>query len=200
MANVTITGLAAVLAANLDDTAVVEVDDKNGNTRKATIAQLRTQLQTPARALDLLFVDATYDIGKSGATRPRDLFLSRNAVIGGTLAVTGQITPTGGVLFGHDRKLAISGDDVAVGTGSNGNLFTPAAGTSQVYLVSVASVTTGQDQSAYAWILSDGSGTLRIKSLQATAGTVITSSAGNVVVNNTSGSTQTYRWSAVRIS
>lgn len=41
---------------------------------------------------DLLFTDATYDIGASGATRPRDLFLSRNAVIGGTLGVTGLAT------------------------------------------------------------------------------------------------------------
>ena len=43
---------------------------------------------------DLLFVDATYDIGKSGATRPRDLFQSRNATIGGTLSVTGAVTLT----------------------------------------------------------------------------------------------------------
>jgi hypothetical protein len=41
---------------------------------------------------DLKFTDATYDIGKSGATRPRDLFLSRNATIGGTLGVTGTTT------------------------------------------------------------------------------------------------------------
>ena len=40
----------------------------------------------------LIFTDATYDIGASGATRPRDLYLSRNAVIGGTLAVTGATT------------------------------------------------------------------------------------------------------------
>lgn len=40
----------------------------------------------------LLFTDATYDLGASGATRPRDLFLSRNAVIGGTLGVTGVAT------------------------------------------------------------------------------------------------------------
>ena len=46
---------------------------------------------------DLLFTDATYDIGKSGATRPRDLFQSRNATIGGTLAVTGATT-IGGTL------------------------------------------------------------------------------------------------------
>lgn len=40
-------------------------------------------------AHDLLFIDATYDIGKSGATRPRDLFISRNGTIGGTLGVAG---------------------------------------------------------------------------------------------------------------
>jgi hypothetical protein len=45
-------------------------------------------------AHDLLFTDATYDIGKAGATRPRDFFLSRNAVIGGTLSVTGVATLT----------------------------------------------------------------------------------------------------------
>lgn len=41
---------------------------------------------------NLLFTDATYDIGASGATRPRDLFLSRNAVVGGTIGVTGAAT------------------------------------------------------------------------------------------------------------
>lgn len=45
----------------------------------------------------LTFTDATYDIGASGATRPRDLFLSRNATIGGTLGVTGLLTPSAGV-------------------------------------------------------------------------------------------------------
>jgi hypothetical protein len=43
-------------------------------------------------AHDLLFTDATYDIGASGATRPRDLFLSRNAVIGGTATLGGALT------------------------------------------------------------------------------------------------------------
>jgi len=40
---------------------------------------------------DLKFTDATYDIGKSGATRPPDLFLSRKAVIGGTLTLGGNV-------------------------------------------------------------------------------------------------------------
>lgn len=38
---------------------------------------------------NLIFTDATYDIGASGATRPRDFFLSRDAVLGGDLSVGG---------------------------------------------------------------------------------------------------------------
>jgi hypothetical protein len=49
---------------------------------------LRTGLQH-----NLIFTDATYDIGASGATRPRDFYLSRNATIGGTLGVTGIVSP-----------------------------------------------------------------------------------------------------------
>lgn len=42
---------------------------------------------------NLLFsADNTQDIGASGATRPRDFFLGRNAAIGGTLGVTGATT------------------------------------------------------------------------------------------------------------
>jgi hypothetical protein len=44
---------------------------------------------------NLLFTDNTYDIGATGATRPRDIFLSRNATIGGTLNLTGHPTLEG---------------------------------------------------------------------------------------------------------
>ena len=73
---------------------------------------------------DLLFTDATYDIGKSGATRPRDVFASRNAVIGGTLGVSSSVTAaqvditgegdlrlqdnTGGQYVGLDAPSAVS--------------------------------------------------------------------------------------------
>lgn len=53
------------------------------------LTALEQALLSTGLAHDLKFVDATYDIGKSGATRPRDLFLSRNATIGGTATVTG---------------------------------------------------------------------------------------------------------------
>jgi hypothetical protein len=41
---------------------------------------------------NLIFTDNTYDIGASGATRPRNLYLSGNGVVGGTLGVTGATT------------------------------------------------------------------------------------------------------------
>jgi hypothetical protein len=41
-------------------------------------------------AHDLKFTDATYDIGKSGATRPRHLYISGNAVLGGTVTLNGR--------------------------------------------------------------------------------------------------------------
>lgn len=46
-------------------------------------------------AHDLKFTDASYDIGKSGATRPRHGYFSGNLVAGGTLAITGATTLTG---------------------------------------------------------------------------------------------------------
>ena len=46
---------------------------------------------------NLLFTDASYDIGASGANRPRNLFLSGGATIGGALGVTGLSTLTGGL-------------------------------------------------------------------------------------------------------
>lgn len=46
MPDVTITGLAAVSAPTLDDTAVIAVDNNAAVTKKATVAQLRTQINT----------------------------------------------------------------------------------------------------------------------------------------------------------
>lgn len=48
--------------------------------------------------------DNSVDLGASGANRPRDFFLGRNAAIGGTLGVTGNTTLTG--------DLAINGNDL----------------------------------------------------------------------------------------
>lgn len=75
---------------------------------------------------NLTFTDATYDIGASGATRPRDLFLSRNAVIGGTLGVTGAATLSSTLKF--DTNTAASSNGVIQKTAAQGLLMLGVAG------------------------------------------------------------------------
>jgi hypothetical protein len=68
---------------------------------------------------DLLFTDATYDIGKSGASRPRDVFASRNAVIGGTLGVSGISTFTADLVATTASMSFQDAEGVTFGTGND---------------------------------------------------------------------------------
>lgn len=70
---------------------------------------------------DLKFTDATYDIGKTGATRPRDFFLSRNAVIGGTLGVTGVATLAASTISLRSVTYTLPAADAAGALTSNGS-------------------------------------------------------------------------------
>lgn len=76
--------------------AIVGISDAQTLTNKTLTAPIinGSITGTPSMGADLLFTDASFDIGKSAATRPRDLFLSRNEVVGGTLGVTGVATFT----------------------------------------------------------------------------------------------------------
>ncbi|CAB4130639.1 hypothetical protein UFOVP123_21 [uncultured Caudovirales phage] len=47
---------------------------------------------------NLIFTDNTYDIGASGATRPRNLYLAGNIVAGGDASITGDFINNGGRL------------------------------------------------------------------------------------------------------
>jgi len=59
------------------------IDPAHVNDLQNEIMALEGALLTSGLAHNLKFVDATYDIGASGAFRPRDLYLSRNFVLGG---------------------------------------------------------------------------------------------------------------------
>lgn len=99
---VAISGLVAKAITKNGSTALVAGDMPSGMMIEMTYDGTRFILGTSGRDFlpltggtmtgDLKFTDATYDIGKTGATRPRDLFLSRNEVVGGTLDVTGAVT------------------------------------------------------------------------------------------------------------
>lgn len=68
-----------------------------------TVVELGTN--PSALTTNLLFSpDATYDIGASGASRPRDIFMSRNLTVGGTLVVTGGINFNGNVTVGDSSS------------------------------------------------------------------------------------------------
>ena len=63
----------------------------NGTTLTTTgFSNSGTSVLTGAVLSNLIFTDNTYDIGASGATRPRDLFLARNLNLGGS--VTSHLT------------------------------------------------------------------------------------------------------------
>jgi hypothetical protein len=70
---------------------VISPTQVNSNFSVIYGAALNRQGGTMAGAL-VFSPDNTYDLGASGTTRPRDLFLGRNATIGGTLGVTGAST------------------------------------------------------------------------------------------------------------
>ena len=91
---------------------VVGVADTTSTLILAATSAVVATLPNPI-AQDLLFVDATYDIGKSGASRPRDLFQSRNATIGGTLGVTGAATLASTLASG---ALTVTGNETVSGT------------------------------------------------------------------------------------
>jgi hypothetical protein len=73
---------------------------------------------------NLIFTDDTYDIGATGATRPRNLFLSGNATIGGTVTLSGGIDVTGAL--GVDGNFDVNTDKFTVAS-ATGN--TVVAGT-----------------------------------------------------------------------
>src|ERR1700680_216609 len=52
---------------------------------------------------DLKFTDALYDIGKSGATRPRDIFASRNLTVGSAIAAASIQFGSGTVLNDYEE-------------------------------------------------------------------------------------------------
>ena len=73
---------------------------------------------------NLLFTDNTYDIGASGATRPRNLFLAGAATIGGNLSVGGTLTLTGGVnLNGNVTVGDNSSDTLTINSTITSNLI-----------------------------------------------------------------------------
>jgi len=66
---------------------------------------------------NLIFTDNTYDIGASGATRPRNLFLAGNATVGGNIVLTGSLDLTNLEVTNIKAKDGTAGMQIADSTG-----------------------------------------------------------------------------------
>lgn len=136
----------------------------------------------------LLFsADNTKDIGASGATRPRDLYLGRNAVIGGTLSA-GATTMGGNLIFSPDNTYDI---------GASG-----ATRPRSIYAATGVSLPTGADVYISAGVArigrfsgSDANAEFRHSALAATASAfaLVQDSSGNTALNAASGTTLALR-------
>jgi len=69
---------------------------------------------------NLIFTDDTYDIGAVGATRPRNLYLSGDATIGGTVTLSGGIDVTGAL--GVDGDFDVNTDKFTVASATGNTL------------------------------------------------------------------------------
>lgn len=152
---------------------------------------------------DLLFTDATKDIGKSGATRPRDGFFSRNVVIGGTLGVTGQSTLGYTVINTNSGGITLS---LAPSSG-NATLDLSGSGIDQVQLVAAASGTSILKVVSNSALLLGTNNTIRITISAAGAVTIAggqnisTTITGQLALNaNTSGAAQGFQIDATNLA
>lgn len=86
--NLTPNGTGSVVISKLNVTGAITFDGNVtvGNSSSDTLTINSTITS------NLIFTDNTYDIGASGATRPRNLFLAGNATIGGAQTLTGALT------------------------------------------------------------------------------------------------------------
>lgn len=83
------------------------------------VSAIETALKNGLAHNVLFGTDNTYDIGASGANRPRDFFCARNAAVGGTLGVTGAVTLS--------STLAVTGASTLTGAVGITGALTPAA-------------------------------------------------------------------------
>ena len=92
--NLTPNGTGSVVISKLQVTGGIQFD---GNITIGDSAADTLTINSTITS-NLIFTDNTYDIGASGATRPRSIFLAGNATVGGLTATRVVFAGTGGLL------------------------------------------------------------------------------------------------------
>ena len=172
-------------AANPDTSAFIisNAGDLAINTNKFTVAAASGNTviagTTSLNGNVTFATDATYDIGASGATRPRDLFLSRNLVVGGTLTLAGGVNLNGNVTIGD-----ASADTLTINSTITSNLIF----TDNTYDIGASGATrprTGYFGTSVITPLIDATNleVTNIKALDGTAAITIANTTGAVAVS-----------------
>jgi hypothetical protein len=110
-----ISQLTAVLAVNLDDTALLEVSDKNKASRNATVLQLRTAVAAGAIAfLSTVAMAGTLTLGSAGVA-----YTAQGTATAGIDQAAGAVTITGNLSTGAGTpgSIVLQGGQV-LGTGA----------------------------------------------------------------------------------
>lgn len=131
----------STLTVSGSDLTVAGAANFNGNVTLGNAAADNITV-TGTITSNVIATDNTYDIGASGATRFRDLFLARNAVIGGTLQSVGIHTAAGITLNGGsaaDLSIWSASNVLRLRGGSSGFAF-DGTSTSGIFTISDASV------------------------------------------------------------
>ena len=84
----TFTAGTTILSAEMNSNFSTLANAAPNKTATETVSGAWTFSTSPTMGAHLLFTDATYDIGQSGATRPRHGYFSGNLVVGGNVTAT----------------------------------------------------------------------------------------------------------------
>jgi hypothetical protein len=140
---------------------------------------------------NLIFTDNTYDIGASGATRPRNLFLSGNATVGGDIVLTGGIDVTGD--FGVDGNFDVNTNKFTVASATGNTVIAGTLGvtgattaTGGLNVDTISEITSAGGVTIDSVLLKDGDITGTIGANTASAGTFTTFTSTGIDDNATS--------------
>ena len=135
--NLTPNGTGSVVISKLNVTGAITFDGNVtvGNSSSDTLTVNSTITS------NLIFTDNTYDIGASGATRPRSLFLGSNITAGGTISATGIIR-AGGSTDGTFQASTTAGYTITGGPNYSGFYYDVPAGTAHRVRVNSTDIAT----------------------------------------------------------
>lgn len=156
--NLTPNGTGSVVISKLNVTGAITFDGNVtvGNSSSDTLTVNSTITS------NLIFTDNTYDIGASGATRPRNLYLGNNITVGSL--TSGRVTYAGASgLLSDSSTFLFDGTNLGVGVTSMAGVIDARTSTGAVVIAGrTSNVGTSSQPGAFAMYAPNASGSARV--------------------------------------